>query len=205
MNVFLTGATGFIGSTLLHELIAAGHNVTALARTKEAADTLRATGANPHTGDLQDLESLRTGASNADAILHTGFIHDFSRFSEVCETDRQAILAMGEVFSGSDRPILVTSGTGLLAPGRLGLESDRQLTGGSPRIATEEAVNVLTEKGVRIAVVRLPPSVHGQGDHGFVPLLINLAREKGVSAYIGEGTNHWSAVHRFDAARLYRL
>ena len=202
MRVFLTGATGFIGSAILPELISAGHQVLGLARSAAAAQALVAAGAEAHQGSLEDLDSLRRGAEAADGVIHTAFIHDFSQYAAAAGTDHRAIEALGAALAGSQRPLVVTSGLAGLATGRLGTEHDRAT--GLAR-TSEPAALALVGQGVRATVLRLAPSVHGEGDHGFVPALIAVAREKGESAYIGEGLNRWSGIHRLDAARLYRL
>ncbi len=187
-------------------LISAGHHVLGLARSDSAEKRLLAVGAQVHRGDLENLDSLRSGAAAADGVIHTGFIHDFARFKEVCQVDARAIEALGSVLAGSDRPLIVTAGVAHLASGRPANEDDAGpvVSNVYPRMSEQQAALVAARK-TRVSVVRLSPSVHGDGDHGFIPFLINIAREKGVSAYIGEGLNRWAAVHRFDAAQLFRL
>jgi nucleoside-diphosphate-sugar epimerase len=206
MRVFVTGAPGWVGSVVVKELLQAGHRVFGLARSDDKAAALIATGAEVLRATLDDLDQLSTAASGADAVIHLAFNHDFSKFAENAEQDCRAIEALGEALAGTDKPLLVTSGVALLALGRIATEADVPLSDPSYPRKSEAAATALIEHGVRAGTIRLAPSVHGVGEtHGFVPLLINLAREKGVSAYIGDGANRWPAVHVSDAGRLYRL
>lgn len=206
MRIFVTGATGWVGAAVVRELAQAGHEVLGLARSEAGAASLQQAGVQVQRGTLEDVDGLRRGARACDAVIHTAFNHDFSRFAENSELDRRAIEAMGEELAGSDRRLIVTSGVAHLAQGRPATEDDRPAaaTAQYPRVS-EATAQQMADRGVRAAIVRLAPTVHGAGDHGFVPHLIALARQKGVSAYVGAGDTRWSAVHRFDAAHLYRL
>jgi nucleoside-diphosphate-sugar epimerase len=209
MRIFVTGGTGFIGSAVVRELLGAGHEVLGLARSNEAAATLAAAGADAYRGALDDLATLRNGAEASDGVIHTAFnnIGETTDFTASTRIDREAIEAIGEALAGSGRPFVITSGTGLLKPGTLATE-DAVPDPASPaalRIPSEAMALSFADWGVRMVVLRLPPSVHGEGDHGFVPALIEIARAAGMSGYPGNGANRWATVHRLDAARLFRL
>ncbi len=209
MRVFVTGANGFVGSAVVQELIAAGHSVLGLARTDAAAATVAKMGATVLRGGLEDLDILRRGASESDGVVHTAFIHDFSNFVASCAVDKHAIEALGEALAGSNRPLITTSGVAMLAQGRLATEDDVPPEHPHYPRVSEKAAMAFVARGVRAMSVRLAPSVHGDGDQGpragFVSILIAMARQGGLAAYIGEGLNRWAGVHRLDAARLYRL
>ena len=205
MRVFVTGATGWVGAAVVNDLLGAGHDVVGLVRSRYKAAALEAIGAASLLGSLDDFDALKRGVTDADAVIHTAFDHDFARFAANCEQDRLAIEALGSALEGSEKPLIVTSGVAALAPGRVATEVDVPVDDPSYPRKSERTAILLAQRGIRTATVRLAPSVHGISDHGFIPILIAIAREKGVSAYIGDGLNRWPAVHRLDAARIYRL
>ncbi|MBO2456837.1 SDR family oxidoreductase [Actinomadura violacea] len=207
MHVFVTGGSGQTGPAVVAELIKAGHTVTGLARSDTAAERLETLGATPHPGSLDDLDSLRSGAEAADGVLHMAYGGDFSDLDDMMRRDRTAIEALGKPLEHSGRPLVVTSGTLVMPAGREATEKDEPDMAGIAafRVAGERACLGFAARGVRASVVRLAPTVHGPEDHGFIPMLIATARKTGVSAYVGDGTNRWPAVHRFDAAVLFRL
>jgi len=205
MRVFVTGAAGFIGSAVVKELHDAGHSVLGLARSDANVAALTAAGADVHRGSLEDLDSLRSGAAASDGVIHCAFIHDFSKFAENGQIDKRAIEAMGTTLAGSNKPLIVTSGVAVLTPGRLATEDDAARAGeGVPRVS-EQAGFAFAGQGVRVSAMRLP-QVHGaDGKAGLIGYLLDIARQKGVSAYVGDGSNRWAAAHRLDVARLYRI
>jgi len=207
MRVFITGASGFVGSAIVKELLSAGHQVLGLVRSDKAAEQLQATGAEVLLGDVNDPGVIRQAANHCDAVIHTAFNHDFSKYKANCEADRLVIQALGEAIAGSGKPLVITSGLGLLSNGSLVTEDDviPVTSDVVPRAASEEAAAAVAALGVNVYTVRLPASVHGEGDHGFVPMVIGISRDKGESAYVAEGNNRWPAVHRSDAAILYRM
>jgi nucleoside-diphosphate-sugar epimerase len=205
MRVFITGASGFIGSAIVEDLLAAGHKVVALARSDTSAKFLESLGVEVLRGSLDDLDSLKRGAANSDGVIHCAFVHDFANYANSIKTDQLAIQALGRALEGTNRPLVVTSGILGLLNNRLVTEQDQGNVEMSPRSISEETTLSFSSKGVRSSVIRLPPSVHGKGDHGFIPIFIAIARQKGVSAYIGDGLNRWPSVHRVDVAQLYRL
>lgn len=206
MRIFLTGATGFVGTAIVPELVKAGHQVIGMTRSDTGAQALIDAGAEVHRGTLEDPESLRSGAEKADAVIHTAFDHDFSRFVENCEKDKRAIAALGSALAGSDRPLVITSGTGMGSGehGQPATEDVFNTRHPNPRIASELAGNALLETGINVSVVRLP-QVHNPFRQGLITPLVAIAREKGVCAFVGEGRNRWPAGHLSDVARLYRL
>lgn len=217
MRIFVTGATGFVGSAVVRELLQHGHRVLGLARSARSAQTLESWGADVCRGQIEDLDSLGEGAKACDGVIHTAFNtafvenDSFAKLRQNSENDRNAIETLGHHLEGSERPLLVTTGIGLLKPGALAHEDDHVAYTPEqfPRVLCEQGADAVARRGVRVGVVRLSPTVHGEGDgageHGFVPLLIRIARQKGYAAYVGDGLNRWTAVHRLDAARLYRL
>lgn len=206
MRVFVTGASGFVGSAIVKDLLQAGHSVLGLVRSDAGAHSVANAGAEVYRGDINDLQAIQKATEGCDAVIHTAFNHDFSRFKQNCEDDRIVITALGEALAGSNRPLVVTSAVGVLRKDGLLTEDDMPPASDVvPRAASEEATNDVAKKGVKSYILRLPPTTHGQGDHGFVPMIIDMAKQKGESAYIGEGQNRWAAAHRFDAAAMYRL
>lgn len=205
MRVFVTGASGFIGSAVVPVLISSGHRVVGLARSEASAKAIAAAGAEVLRGDLNDPKSLKAGAAASEGVIHLGFIHDFDNFEASVRTDLLAIQTMGAALEGSARPFVIASGTLGLKPGHVATEEVPYDAKAHPRSANAVVALGLAERGVRVSFVRLAPTVHGRGDHGFVKRLVDIAREKRVSGYIGDGASRWNAVHRLDAARLFCL
>lgn len=207
MRIFVTGASGYIGSAVVRELREAGHEVVGLARSDAAAAALTVAGAATHRGSLENMDSLRAGAEASDGVIHLAYNHDFSDMADAGRTERAAVEALGDTLVGSDRPFLFASGVALVAPGQVATERDVIPTSGpgSPRGGSEHLALAYAERGVRSVSLRFAPTVHGAGDHGFVSTLVGVARDTGVSGYLGDGSNRWPAVHRLDAARMIRL
>ena len=205
MRVFVTGASGWIGSAVIPDLLSAGHRVLGLARSEASAKAIAAAGADVHRGDLNDPKSLAAGATECEGVIHLGFIHDFANFAASVGTDRVAIETMGRALEGTNRPLVIASGILGLAPGRVATEDTPYDPKMHPRIANAVVALGVAQRGVRVSFVRLSPTVHGKGDHGFIKAFVEIARKKGVSGYVGEGANRWTAIHRLDAAPLFRL
>lgn len=205
MRVFVTGASGWIGSAAIAELLAAGHEVVGLARSDDAAAKVAALGADVQRGTLADLDVLRLAAKDADGVVHLGYIHDFSSMEDAAATDLNAIGAFGDALAGTDRPLVVAAGVMGLAAGRVLTEGDTPDAAVHPRTANAAAALELARRGVRASIIRFAPTVHGDGDHGFVARLVAIARDRGVSGYVDDGRNHWPAIHRFDAGKLVSL
>ena len=207
MRIFVTGATGWVGSAIVRELLAEGYHVLGLARNDASAGALTRLGVEVHKGDITDTDCLAAGARASDGVIHTAFIHDFSQYESSVEVDRRAAEAMAGSIEGTDKSLVITSGTMMITVGRTGTgtEKDSPVSPAVPRGASEATILAAADRGVDSSLVRLPPSVHGRGDHGFVPAMVDIARRKGFSAYLGEGATRWPAVHRLDAAHLFRL
>lgn len=205
MRIFVTGASGWIGSAVVPELLGAGHDVVGLARSERAADTIAGLGAEVHRGSLDDIESLRSGAEKAEGIVHLGYHHDFAQMAEAAQLDRRAVDTFGEVLAGTGGPLVVAAGVLGIGGGQLATERDRPDPTVHPRAATGQIVLALADRGVRTSLVRFAPTVHGPGDHGFIATLVELAHRTGVAGYVDDGSNRWPAVHRLDAAQLVQL
>ncbi|KAJ6013549.1 hypothetical protein N7540_008140 [Penicillium herquei] len=207
MHVFITGAAGFVGQAVVQELLDNGHTITGLARSEKSAETLQAKGVNVIRGSIEDVECLKQAANEADGVIHLAFDHDFTKFAENAKVERDAIFSMADALAGTNKPFVLTSGIMGLPMGQVGTEDTPVETNSAfgARTATEQEALNFASKGVRISYVRLSPTTHGDGDKGFVSAMTQIARANGQSVYVGEGLNRWPAVHRFDAARLYRL